>query len=83
MFEVSILTPQKTVFTGRVKSLIVPAHDGYYGVMVNHAPFISLLKEGRITARAEDKEYQFSTTGGLMEVLANKVSILADSAEAT
>jgi F-type H+-transporting ATPase subunit epsilon len=98
--ELSILTPQQNVFSGLVRSLVVPAYEGYLGVLTEHAPFICLLKNGRITARADDtkqspaesgvnsvptqgvgKSYQFSISGGLMEVLANKVSILADSAE--
>jgi len=81
MFEVTILTPQQTIFTNRVQSLVVPAYDGYLGIMTGHAPLICLLKKGRITARADDQTFQFSTSGGLMEVLANKVSILADSAD--
>ena len=79
--ELSILTPQRNVFSGRVQSLVVPAYEGYLGVLTDHAPFICLLKNGRITARADERAYQFSISSGLMEVLVNKVSILADSAE--
>ena len=79
--ELTILTPQRSIFAGRVASLVVPAHDGYLGIMTGHAPFICLLQKGQITARAENQSYRFSTSGGLLEVLANKITILADNAE--
>ena len=80
--DLTILTPQKNIFRGPVKALKVPAYEGYLGVLVNHAPLICLLKNGNITARTKDQTLSFTTTGGLMEVLDNQVTILADSAQA-
>ena len=80
--DLTILTPQNNIFRGPVEALKVPAYKGYLGVLVNHAPIICLLKTGNITARTKDQTLSFSTNGGLMEVLNNKVTILADDAQA-
>jgi F-type H+-transporting ATPase subunit epsilon len=77
--ELTILTPQKNIFRGSVETLKVPSYKGYLGLLVNHAPIICLLKAGNITAQTNDQLLKFTTSGGLMEVLDNKVTILADS----
>lgn len=96
--EITILTPQRSIFTGQVRSLIVPAHKGYLGILPGHAPFLCMLTTGEIIVREssstedktkrssaegwrEPKTAHFATSGGLMEVLPGKVSILTDSAE--
>jgi F-type H+-transporting ATPase subunit epsilon len=74
-----ILTPEKKIFEGDVVIATFPGADGSFQVMDNHAPLISLLSEGIV-------EYKIKTggsdrikiTGGVVEVLKNKVILLAD-----
>lgn len=78
-FEVEIITPEETVFKDKVYSLIVPAYEGYLGVMAGHAPFICILSRGKITLRLEKGEHLFFISGGVMETTPFKTTILAEA----
>ncbi|HEX9751573.1 MAG TPA: ATP synthase F1 subunit epsilon [candidate division Zixibacteria bacterium] len=88
-FQLSIVTPEKTIFDQNVVSLIVPAAEGYLGVMAHHAPLITTLQPGKITitlsTRAEGHdsgvELLLAISGGFLEVADNRATILADTAE--
>lgn len=73
-----ILTPDKKVFEGDVSIATFPGSDGSFQVMDNHAPLISLLKEGRVEYRSKEVTNSLLITGGVVEVLKNKVVLLAD-----
>jgi F0F1-type ATP synthase epsilon subunit len=51
VFELEIITPERKVFKGNPYSLIVPAYEGYLGIMANHAPFLGILQPGKVTIR--------------------------------
>jgi len=73
-----ILTPEKKVFEGTVTIATFPGADGSFQVMDNHAPLISLLKEGIVEYKSKDGAQTMTITGGVVEVLKNKVVLLAD-----
>jgi F-type H+-transporting ATPase subunit epsilon len=73
-----ILTPDKKVFEGDVSIATFPGSDGSFQVMDNHAPLISLLKEGRVEYKSKEAANSLLITGGVVEVLENKVVLLAD-----
>jgi F-type H+-transporting ATPase subunit epsilon len=73
-----IMTPEKKIFEGNVSSATFPGTDGSFQVLDNHAPLISLLKEGVVEYKAKDANQSLSITGGVVEVLKNKVIVLAD-----
>jgi F-type H+-transporting ATPase subunit epsilon len=73
-----ILTPDKKVFEGDVVIATFPGADGSFQVMDNHAPLISLLKEGLVEYKSKDTSDSVFITGGVVEVLRNKVVLLAD-----
>jgi len=79
-FQLEIITPNKKLFSGQIASLIAPASDGYLGVLANHAPLITTLSPGKITARdSQGGATVFSSSGsGLLEVNHNQVILLAD-----
>ena len=77
--HLEILTPEKKVFEGEVSIATFPGSDGSFQVMDNHAPLISLLKEGVVEYRSsKDAPQKIAITGGVVEVLKNKVVLLAD-----
>lgn len=76
-----VVTPEKMVFSGMIESIIVPAALGYLGVLKNHAPLVTALQIGVITFRYDGKPHRMAISGGFMEVMQNKVVILADTAE--
>ena len=79
--KVEIITPDSTIFTGDNVGLIqLPGIDGSFEVLNNHAPLISVLQKGKIKLinKGEKEEQFFDINGGVIEVLNNKVLVLAE-----
>lgn len=75
-----IITPDKKVFEGEVKSVLVPGSGGQFQMLENHAAIISTLINGRVKVKTKTGEETFDVHGGVVEMLKNKVVILAESA---
>ena len=73
-----IITPDKKIFEGEVTSASFPGIDGGFQVLNDHAPLISLLKEGTVEYKSKEANTHVRITGGVVEVLKNKVVLLAD-----
>jgi len=79
--KVEIVTPDSTVFIGENVGLIqLPGIDGSFEVLNNHAPLISVLRKGKVKVvnSGEKEEQFFEINGGVIEVLNNKVLVLAE-----
>jgi F-type H+-transporting ATPase subunit epsilon len=77
--KLEIITPDRNIFTGEVNLVQLPGIDGSFEILNNHAPLISVLKKGKVKIRdANDQEKFFEVNGGVIEVLRNKVLILAE-----
>jgi F-type H+-transporting ATPase subunit epsilon len=76
--HLEILTPEKKVFEGDVTLVTFPGADGSFQVLDHHAPLISLLKEGVVEYKIKDARQSIAITGGVVEVLKNRVILLAD-----
>jgi len=80
--HVDIVTPSKTAFEGEVQSITIPGTLGNFQVLYNHAPLMSSFEIGQIKIDTEQGEHKiFATSGGTVEVLNNKVVLLAESFE--
>jgi len=80
--KVEIVTPAKIAFTGNVKSITIPGTKGNFQVLFNHAPLMSSFEIGFIKIEDESGETtNYATSGGTVEVLNNKVVVLAESFE--
>lgn len=77
--NLEIITPDKKLFEGQVKYASFPGTDGSFGVLDDHAPMIATLRAGTIelTDSASSK-HEFTVKGGVVEVLKNKVVVLAE-----
>jgi F-type H+-transporting ATPase subunit epsilon len=77
--KLEIITPDKKLYEGTVKSATFSGSDGSFGVLNNHAPMIATLKAGNIEVIEESNAKQiFPVKGGVVEVLNNKVIVLAE-----
>ena len=76
--HLEIITPDKKVFEGDVSIVTFPGSDGSFQVMNNHAPLISLLAQGTVEYKTNTQRQKVVITGGVVEVLKNKVILLAD-----
>jgi F-type H+-transporting ATPase subunit epsilon len=80
--NLEIITPSKQAYKGIVKSITVPGSLGSFQVLFNHAPLLSTFEIGKIKiVNQADEETEFTTGGGTIEVIENKILILADSLE--
>ena len=77
--QIDIITPDSTVFSGEAVSATFPGTDGSFQVLGNHAPLISTLDKGRIVVKTATGEQNWQVDGGVVEVLDNKVTVLAEA----
>ena len=73
-----IFTPEQKYFDGQVESITFPGIDGSFQVLNNHAALISTLGKGTVKYRDSKSEWEIIIPGGVVEVLNNKVTLLAD-----
>lgn len=80
--EVEIITPSKPFFKGEVTSITIPGSSGSFQVFKSHAPLISTFEVGAVSIENLDgTKSLYATSGGSVEVLDNKVLMLAESIE--
>ncbi|MEJ7560651.1 MAG: ATP synthase F1 subunit epsilon [Pedobacter sp.] len=73
-----ILTPDKKIFEGEVTSVTVPGTMGSFQILRDHAPIISTLEDGPVIIKTKASEDTFIIKGGVVEVLKNKIIVLAE-----
>ena len=79
-FQLSILTPEKTVFDGSVEYVQVPGTEGYLGVLAHHAALVTAMAQGTLTVRKSGGATDvWTVSGGFFEVSHNKATVLADT----
>lgn len=77
--EITVLTPDKAIFTGEIFSVKVPGAGGEFQVLKNHAAIVSALEKGKVTikkAENEEDDLVFMIEKGFIEVLNNKIALL-------
>lgn len=82
LLDVEIVTPHKTVYSGRIQSITLPGAKAPFQVLFNHAPIVSSLETGKIKLVDEyGKEIVFASTSGFTEVSRNVVSVMVETAD--
>ncbi|MBT3177299.1 MAG: F0F1 ATP synthase subunit epsilon [Desulfobacula sp.] len=77
-----VVTPQKAIVSEEVEIVVAPGSEGEFGVLKGHTTFLTSLKIGTLRYKdTKGKERFLFINGGFAEVLPNKVTILAESAE--
>ena len=80
-FELEIVTPERLVVRDRVEEMQLPGRDGYLGILPGHAPLITELGIGQISYRENGRSRYLAVAWGFAEVLLDRVSVLAETAE--
>jgi F-type H+-transporting ATPase subunit epsilon len=80
-FQLEIVTPEKMVVRDVAEEMQIPGKDGYLGILPGHAPLITELAVGEITYSHAGQTHHLSVAWGFAEVLPDKVTILAETAE--
>ena len=80
-FNLEIISPVVTVFSGEVNSVTVPGTSGSFQVLKNHAALVSSVEVGMVKIKKGSEVLEYSTSGGLFEIKNNKAILLAESIE--
>ncbi len=82
LINFEIVTPEKIVLRVKAKRVTVPTREGEITILSHHIPLVSILEPGIIEIDNKDGKLEImSVSGGFIEVLKDKVVILADTAE--
>jgi F-type H+-transporting ATPase subunit epsilon len=76
-----IVTPEKLAYSDEVDSVQLPGSEGELGVLPHHAPLISTLGAGELRLRKGGQEESFAIVGGFLQVLPDKVVVMAETAD--
>lgn len=77
--HLEIITPDRKVFTGEATAVTFPGSEGQFQVLNDHAPIVSTLARGPVTIATGAGTQTFTIDGGVVEVLNNKVLVLAEA----
>ncbi len=82
--HVKLITQERVLFDGAAESVMVPAANGYLGVLPKHAPLMAALGNGvlKISRGGKDEEVYYAVFGGFLQVKDDLVTVLADQAVA-
>jgi F-type H+-transporting ATPase subunit epsilon len=79
--QLEIVTPEKLAYQGEVDSVQLPGSEGELGVLPHHAPLISTLGAGELRLRKGGEDESFAIVGGFLQVLPDKVVVMAETAD--
>jgi F-type H+-transporting ATPase subunit epsilon len=80
-FTLEVVTPARQVVHEAVSEAQIPVLGGYIGVLPGHTPLLAEMGIGELSYRAGNRVFSCTAMGGFVEVLADRVIVLADSAE--
>ncbi len=79
-YHLRVVTPQGIAYQGEVEHALIPAEDGFVGVLANHSPYITSSSGGRFEVREKDGlEKKFKAGTGFFEVAKNQATFLVQS----
>ena len=79
--KLEIVTPERLVFDETVDGVTLPGSEGELGVLPHHAPLVSTLGVGELHIRSGGNEEWFAIVGGFVQVLPDKVVVMAETAD--
>ena len=79
--QLEIVTPEKLAYQGEVDSVQLPGSEGELGVLPHHAPLVSTLGAGELRLRKGGEDEFFAIVGGFLQVLPDKVVVMAETAD--
>ncbi|MBX0327949.1 F0F1 ATP synthase subunit epsilon [Oscillochloris sp. ZM17-4] len=79
--HLEIVTAERVVLSEEVDQVNAPTRDGRVGILPRHEPLMTILQPGELTIIKGGERMPFAVSGGFMEVLSSRVTILADTVE--
>ena len=81
MLTISVISPEQTLYEGEATAVVAPAFDGEVGVLVGHAPMMTLLGRGTLRVTRGTEERRFIVEGGFLQVVDDVVRIVTEKAQ--
>ena len=78
---VTVISPEKQIFSGPAEYVNIPGTMGYFGVLVNHSPIVSELEIGILEIKQDGKFFKIVVDGGFAEVKSNQIKILTNGGD--
>ena len=79
--RLEIVSAERLVYSEEVSVVVAPGAEGELAILPHHAPLLTMLRPGEIRVVKDGEDSYIATSGGFLEVIASKVTILADTAE--
>lgn len=79
--NVDLVAADRKIWSGRAQRVTAPAADGEIGVLADHSPLLSVLRDGSVRIVGEGETLEVRVSGGFLSVDSNHVTIVADSVE--
>ena len=79
-FQFDLVSPERLVFSGEVEQVDIPGTEGDFGVLAGHSPVVAAIRPGIMTVTANGRQTKVVVLGGLAEVSATGLTVLADVA---
>ena len=79
--QLEIVTPERLAYSDEVDAVVLPGSQGELGVLPHHAPLVSTLGIGELRIRKGGQEETFAIAGGFLQVLPDKVVVMAETAD--
>lgn len=79
--RLEIMTAERELYSEDVDLVVAPGANGQLGILPHHAPLLTLLEPGELMVRVNGEDEYIAVTGGFLEVMSNRVVVLADAVE--
>ena len=77
--QFDLVSPEKLVFSAQVDAVQIPGEEGDFGVLPNHSPVMSMIRQGTLTVEADGETHSFELSGGFADVTPEGVTVLAEA----
>jgi F-type H+-transporting ATPase subunit epsilon len=81
-FSFEVVTPERKILSTQAFEAVIPGSEGYFGVLPGHAPFLTRLGIGELSYRDAAGWHYLAAADGAVEVLPDRVTIIAAICEA-
>jgi F-type H+-transporting ATPase subunit epsilon len=80
-FKLDIVTPERLIWSDDVDFVTIPTVQGEITILAHHVPIVTIIEPGELKIRRESETIYMAVSGGFIQVMGKKVTILADAAE--
>ena len=79
-FQFELVSPERLLMSAKVEQVVVPGSEGYFTVMIGHAPYMSTMRPGVVDVTREGQIERIFVRGGFADVNGGGLTILAEQA---